>query len=119
MNKKLKQLLRDTISLNSDSLVSKFKHENGFRIFIKASELNPNDPLNEEVWDEDIDIKIFKEMYYGCENKTVYILKVNDDKIKKYKDGEYLYKMLKNKYKNKKVDQNKLKISRIISKLDK
>ncbi len=115
--KKLKQLLRDTISLNSDLLVTKSKHEDGFGIFIKVSD-TPEDKFEEEVWEGDIDIKVFREMYYGCGDKTIYILKVNDDKIKKYKDGKYLYKMLKNKYKNKKKGLNKQKINRIINTLD-
>ena len=122
--KEIKKIIKDIISNTSgviDRLDGDLKHD-GFKIIIKSENENPDDIHHEEVWDEDLDIKVWRyndnddypDVLYPCK----YAIEVNGDKIKNYKDGKDLFFMMGKKYKAKKKELKKQKVSRILEKLD-
>jgi hypothetical protein len=125
-NKEIRDLIKNLISDSDYKEVNKVHDDNnweGLGVLIKGDGNNVHDPLHEELWEGDIEIKLIcREGRYIQESNSYekhYDLMVNEDDIKDFKYGRYLYKILKEKYNLKKRDNKKEKISRIIQKLEK
>jgi len=127
-DKEIRDLVKNLISKTEYKNVNKVRDENdyssdGFGIFIGGQNENlPQDPLHEEVWEGDIDIKIIRrdgDYVDSSGYNRRYDLIINDDKIKNFEYGKSLYKILREKYELKKKDNKSEKISRIIKKLEK
>lgn len=114
--KELKNILREVISNIDDKDITRDKNDDFFRVFVKRGETREDDLLGEEVWECDLEIKVYRDINYWNDDAN-YHVKVNDDKLKNYKDGKWLYKKLQSKYKNKKESLKKEKISRIVKNL--
>ena len=122
--KEIKKIIKDIISNTSNGVIDRLdgdlKHE-GFAIVIRKGDPNPNDIHHEEVWDDDLDIKVWRydsggypDDIYPCK----YAIEVNGDKVKNYKDGKDIFNLMDKKYKAKKKELKKQKVSRILEKLD-
>lgn len=125
-DKEIRDLIENLISKTNYKDVNKIYNENdyteGLGIFVNCCGDMPHDPLHEEVWEGDVDIKLYSRDVFRPQTDDYiksYDLTVNEDKLTNYKYGEYLYKLLKNKYARKKKDNKIEKISRIIQRLEK
>lgn len=110
------------LNLINNTHISQITRQNGaYTIIKKIGGNNENDPMGEEVYEDDISIEFGYDYAYAFMGslKGIYSIKINDIEIENIRSSEKieLYQLLDNKYENRIKIEREEKINNLLKKL--